>query len=112
MVDMSTVDPDSSARAAERMEKNGGWLLRAPVTGSISFLPRRERSASWYQATGRYLAFCRPYLKVPATARLGWETASSPDMKIIINMMLACRRCSPFPRTGAGEKLGLPWGRQ
>ena len=109
VVDMSTVDPDSSARAAERMEKNGGWLLRAPVTGSTHFA---AAGTLGIMVTGDRQVFetCRPYLKVLGD-RQTWlgDGEQSRYMKIIINMMLAQALQSFSEGLVLGEKLGLPW---
>lgn len=109
LVDMSTVDPDSSAEAARLLEKAGGRLLRAPVTGSTHFA--RDGTLG-IMVSGERADFekCLPYFRVLGNRQtyLGQGEAAR-YMKIVINMMLGHALQSFSEALVLGEKLGLEW---
>lgn len=109
LVDMSTVDPDSSAEAARLIEKAGGRLLRAPVTGSTHYA--RDGTLG-IMVSGERADFetCLPYLRVLGNRQtyLGQGEAAR-YMKIVINMMLGHALQSFSEALVLGEKLGLEW---
>lgn len=108
-VDMSTVDPDSSARAAAQVEQLGGQFLRAPVTGSTHFA-REGTLGIMVSGSCEVFETCLPYLKILGNRQtyLG-AGEQSRYMKIVINMMLAQILQSFSEALVLGEKLGLPW---
>lgn len=109
MVDMSTVDPDASATAAERIIALGGQFLRAPVTGSTHFA---AEGTLGIMVSGPRSAYevCMPYLEVLGNRRtyLG-EGEEARQMKILINMLLAQELQALSEALVVGDKLGLPW---
>lgn len=109
LVDMSTVDPASSAEAAKRITVQGGRFLRAPVTGSTHFA---KNGTLGIMISGDKEVFetCLPYLRVLGDR----QTYLGPGeearyMKIIINMMLAQALQSFSEGLVLGKKLGLQW---
>lgn len=109
LVDMSTVDPVSSAQAAERIEQAGGALLRAPVTGSTGFAAKGELGI---MVSGDEAVYerCLPYLRVLGNRQtyLG-KAEESRQMKILINMLLGDEMQALSEVLVVGKKLGLPW---
>lgn len=109
MVDMSTVDPVSSASAAEKIRAMGGQFLRAPVTGSTHFA---AEGTLGIMVSGDRSAYevCLPYLEVLGNRQtyLG-EGEESRQMKILINMLLAQELQALSEALVVGDKLGLPW---
>lgn len=109
LVDMSTVDPVSSAKAAEMIEAAGGRFLRAPVTGSTHFA---AAGTLGIMVSGDREVFdiCLPCLRILGTRQTYLGTGEEARyMKIIINMMLAEALQSFSEGLVLGEKLGLPW---
>lgn len=109
LVDMSTVDPESSRKAAERLEQAGGTLLRAPVTGSTHYA---ENGTLGIMVSGREEDYktCLPMLKVLGNRQTYMGTGEEARyMKIIINMMLASVLQAYSEALVLGEKLNLPW---
>lgn len=109
LVDMSTVDPETSAEAAGRIEAAGGQFLRSPVTGSTHFA---AAGTLGIMVSGPRGAFerCLPYLKVLGNRQtyLG-EGEQARQMKILINMLLAQELQALSEALVVGGKLGLPW---
>ena len=108
-VDMSTVDPESSAKAAARAGALGGRFLRAPVTGSVHYAKAGtlgilisgdradcDRAMPLLKALGNR----HTYLGAGEEAR---------QMKILINMLLAQELQALSEALVVGRKLGLPW---
>ena len=109
LIDMSTVDPDSSKKAAEMMEKAGGTLLRAPVTGSTHYA---ENGTLGIMVSGRKADYeaCLPMLKVLGNRQTYLGTGEEARyMKIIINMMLASVLQAYSEALVLGEKVNIPW---
>lgn len=109
LVDMSTVDPDSSARAAGIIGQVGGAMLRAPVTGSTGMA---ETGTLGIMVSGAEEIYerCLPYLKVLGNRQTylgGAEEAR--QMKILINMLLGDEMQALSEALVIGKKLGLPW---
>lgn len=109
LVDMSTVDPKSSAAAAGEMEKRGGSLLRATVTGSVHFA---KAGTLGIMISGRRSDYeeCLPYLEKMGNRQtyLG-EKEEARYMKVLINMLLADVLQSYSETLVLGEKLGMDW---
>lgn len=109
LVDMSTVDPESSEKAAERMEQAGGSLLRAPVTGSTHYA---ENGTLGVMVSGRKEDYekCLPMLQVLGNRQTYMGTKEEARyMKIIINMMLASVLQAYSEALVLGEKVNIPW---
>ena len=109
LVDMSTVDPESSACAAETIHAAGGKFLRAPVTGSTHYA---KAGTLGIMVSGEKTVFetCLPCLKVLGDR----QTYLGPGeearyMKIIINMMLAQSLQAFSEALVLSQKLELPW---
>ena len=109
IIDMSTVDADSSAKANAIIEQRGGKFLRAPVTGSTHYAEKGtlgimvsgnkdiyERCLSYLQILGNRVTYLGP----------GEEARY---IKIIINMMLGHILQSFSEALVLGETLGLDW---
>jgi len=108
-VDMSTVDPASSAAAAARMDALGGHFLRAPVTGSTHYA---KEGTLGILVSGREEDFSRalPLLKVLGNRQTYLGSAEEArQMKILINMLLAQELQALSEALTVGKKLGLPW---
>lgn len=108
-VDMSTVDPASSAAAAAKMEALGGHFLRAPVTGSTHYA---KEGTLGILVSGLEEDFSRalPLLQILGNRQTylgGAEEAR--QMKILINMLLAQELQALSEALTVGKKLGLPW---
>lgn len=109
LVDMSTVDPGSSAAAAARLAHAGGTLLRAPVSGSTGFAAKGELSI---MVSGPQDVFqrCLPYLQVLGSRQtyLG-SGEEARQMKLLINMLLGVEMQALAEALVVGKELGLPW---
>ena len=109
LVDMSTVDPASSAQAAEKLEQANAALLRAPVTGSTGFAKKGELGI---MVSGDEAVYerCLPYLKILGNRQtyLG-QKEEARQMKILINMLLGDEMQALSEALVVGKKLGLPW---
>ena len=108
-VDMSTVDPASSAAAAARMDALGGHFLRAPVTGSTHYA---KEGTLGILVSGREEDFSRalPLLQVLGNRQTYLGSAEEArQMKILINMLLAQELQALSEALTVGKKLGLPW---
>lgn len=108
-VDMSTVDPGTSAAAAKQMETLGGHFLRAPVTGSTHYA---KEGTLGILVSGSEEDFSRalPLLKILGNRQtyLG-RAEEARQMKILINMLLAQELQALSEALTVGKKLGLPW---
>ena len=108
-VDMSTVDPDSSARAAAAAQARGCRFLRAPVTGSVHYA---KDGTLGILVSGRQEDYQRalPMLRILGD-RQTWlgEQEESRQMKILINMILAQELQALSEALVVGKQLGLPW---
>lgn len=109
LVDMSTVDPDSSARAAALVEAAGGHFLRAPVTGSTHYAKEGTLGIMASGPRETYEA-CLPLLQVLGSR----QTYLGPGeearcMKIVINLMLGQELQAYSEALVLGQRLGLPW---
>lgn len=109
LVDMSTVDPESSGKTAELIHTAGGKFLRAPVTGSTHYA---KAGTLGIMVSGEKAVFeaCLPCLKVLGDR----QTYLGPGeearyMKIIINMMLAQSLQAFSEALVLSQKLELPW---
>lgn len=109
LVDMSTVDPDTSERVNRLICESGGAFLRAPVTGSVHFAAEGTLGimASGDQAV--YTA-CLSFLKLLGTRQtyLG-ANEEARYVKIVINMMLGNILQAYAESLVLGERLGLDW---
>ena len=108
-VDMSTVDPASSAKAATVIEGLGGRFLRAPVTGSVHYA---KEGILGILVSGAKADFERalPMLKVLGN-RHTWlgEGEQARQMKLLINLLLAQELQALSKALVIGKRLGLPW---
>lgn len=108
-VDMSTVDPESSTRAAAMVEARGCHFLRAPVTGSVHYA---KTGTLGILISGRDGDFQRalPMLRILGN-RQTWlgEQEEARQMKILINMLLAQELQAFSEVLVVGKRLGLPW---
>ena len=108
-MDMSTVDPKSSAAAAGEMEKRGGSLLRATVTGSVHFAKAGTLGIMISGSRSDYEE-CLPYLgKMGNRQTYLGEKEEARYMKVLINMLLADVLQSYSETLVLGEKLGMDW---
>lgn len=109
LVDMSTIDPATSAAAAGRIEAAGGRFLRAPVTGSTHFA--REGTLGIMVSGDREVyERCLPYFQVLGSRQtyLG-EGEKARQIKILINMLLAQELQALSEALVIGSRLDLPW---
>ena len=108
LIDMSTVDPESSQKTAEMIEHAGGGFLRAPVTGSTHFA---KAGTLGIMVSGSKTLFeqCLPYLQILGNRQtyLG-PGEESRVMKLLINMLLAQELQALSEALVLGQKLGLP----
>ena len=109
LVDMSTIDPESSAAAAARIEVARGQFLRAPVTGSTHFAAEGTLGIMVSGAREAYEQ-CLPYLRILGSRQtyLG-EGEKSREIKILINLLLAQELQALSETLVIGGKLELPW---
>lgn len=108
LVDMSTVDPESSRKTAELIESCGGSFLRAPVTGSTHFA-KTGTLGIMVSGSREVYETCLPYLRVLGNRHTylgGGE--ESRVMKILINMLLAQELQALSEALVLGQKFGLP----
>lgn len=108
LVDMSTVDPDASRRAAELLEQAGGALLRAPVTGSTHYA---AEGTLGIMVSGERAVFeqCLPYLRVLGNRQTYLGSGEEARvMKLLINMLLAQELQALSEALVLGRRLGLP----
>lgn len=109
LVDMSTVDPVSSAEVAKIIEYTGGSFLRAPVTGSTDFAVKGELGIMVSGPKEVYKR-CLPYFKVLGNRQTYLGTGEeSRQMKILINMLLGNEMQALSEALVIGKRLGLPW---
>lgn len=108
-VDMSTIDPVSSAAVAGRMQALGGHFLRAPVTGSTHYA---KEGTLGILVSGLEADYFRalPLLQILGNRQtyLG-SSEEARQMKILINMLLAQELQALSEALTIGKKLGLPW---
>ena len=108
-IDMSTVDPVSSAEVNAAIEAKGAFHVRANVSGSVEFA--REGTLSGL-SSGPRAAYDKvlPLLNV-LTAKQYYMGANDEAraMKIIINMLLGTSMLATAESLVMGEKLGLDW---
>ena len=110
VVDMSTVDAESSAKANEIIVRQGGQFLRAPVTGSVHYA---KEGTLGIMASGDRDAYekCLPFFDIMGNRCTYMGPAEEArHIKIIINMMLGHTLQSLSEALVLGEKLGLEWG--
>jgi 3-hydroxyisobutyrate dehydrogenase-like beta-hydroxyacid dehydrogenase len=109
LVDMSTVDPDTSAEANRRIEAAGGHFLRAPVTGSTHFA---QTGTLGIMASGEREIYerCLPLLQCLGNRQTYLGTGEEARViKIVINMLLGNILQAYAESLVLGEKLGLNW---
>jgi len=108
-VDMSTVDPDSSAVVNAAIEEKGSKFIRACVTGSVAYA---EAGTLGGLNSGDKKAYdtVLPMLKV-LTDRQYYLGAGEEAryMKIIINMMLGSCMQAMAESLVMGEAVGMDW---
>ncbi len=108
-VDMSTVDPDSSAEVRQMVEETGAKFLGSTVTGSISYA---EEGTLGIMCSGEREVFDRtlPLLEILGNRQryLG-EQEQARYMKICINMMLGTVTQALAESLVLGEKVGIAW---
>lgn len=109
IVDMSTIDPDSSAQAASAIEAAGGHFIRSTVTGSTEFA---ENGTLGIMVSGEKAIYesVLPILKILGNRQhyLG-DAEQSRYMKICINMMIGTSMQMLAESAVLGEKAGLDW---
>lgn len=109
VVDMSTVDAESSAAANESVSQKGGAFLRAPVTGSVHYAAKGELGI---MVSGEKAAYerCVPLFREIGNRITYLGTGEEARyIKIIINMMLGHTLQSLSEALVLGETLGLDW---
>ena len=109
LIDMSTIDPDTSAEVAEKIAPSGADFLRATVTGSTAFA---EAGTLGIMVSGDKEVFdaALPMLKILGNRQryLG-EQEQARYMKITINMMLGVAMQMLGEALCLGEKAGINW---
>lgn len=109
IVDMSTIDPATSAEVAALIAPSGASFLRATVTGSVAFA---EQGTLGIMASGCRETYERmlPLLKLLGNRQryLG-EQEQARYMKITINMMLGVAMQMLGEALCLGEKAGIDW---
>ncbi|MFV0363326.1 MAG: NAD(P)-dependent oxidoreductase [Suipraeoptans sp.] len=111
IVDMSTIDPDSSAEVAEMVESRGAHFLRSTVTGSTEFA---ENGTLGILVSGEPDVYEKvlPLLKIMGNRQhyLG-DKEQARYMKICINMMIGTSMQMLAESIVLGEKANLDWGK-
>lgn len=109
VIDMSTVDSESSAAANESISRQGGRFLRAPVTGSVHYAAEGTLGIMVSGDADAY-EHCLPLFREIGN-RVTYLGAGEEAryIKIIINMMLGHILQSLSEALVLGEKLGLDW---
>ncbi len=108
-IDMSTVDPGSSAECNAAIETKGAKFIRATVTGSVEYAANGTLGGL---SSGDKSAYERvlPMLNILTNRQYylgGNEEARY--MKIIINMMLGANMQAMAESLVMGEAVGLDW---
>jgi len=108
-VDMSTVSPQISLRAARRAAEKEVWFLRAPVSGSTKFA---EAGTLTIFVSGPKQAFeeCRSVLQVLGQKffYLG-EGEEARSLKLLVNMMVGTTAMMVAEALIFGRKSGIDW---
>ncbi|MFC1938779.1 NAD(P)-dependent oxidoreductase [Chloroflexota bacterium] len=109
LVDMSTVDPESSSQVARATEMRGAKLLRAPVSGSTGLAAAGKLSII---VSGDKKAYdkCRNFLRVMGQ-RLFYvgNEEEARYLKLVLNMMVGITSQMLAEALTFGEKAGLDW---
>ena len=109
IVDLSTIDPQSSAEVNKKIEAKGCKFLRASVTGSTEYA---EKGTLGIMASGDRTIYERvlPMLKVIGNRQryLG-DKEQARFMKICINMMLGTTMQMLAESLVLGEKANIDW---
>lgn len=109
LIDMSTIDPGSSAEVNKLIEPTGAKFLRATVTGSVAYA---AEGTLGIMASGDRDVFDQtlPLLKILGNRQryLG-DQEQSRFMKICINMMLGTTMQMLAESLVMGEKAGIDW---
>lgn len=109
IVDLSTIDPKSSAEVNEKIMARGCSFLRASVTGSTAYA---EAGTLGIMASGDREVYeeLLPFLQVLSSRQryLG-EGEQARFMKICINMMLGTTMQMLAESLVLGEKAGIDW---
>jgi 3-hydroxyisobutyrate dehydrogenase-like beta-hydroxyacid dehydrogenase len=109
IVDMSTVDPESSGIVNDAIEKKGGKFIRANVTGSVEYA---EKGTLGGLCSGDREAYEKvlPLIKILTIRQyyLGPKDEAR-YMKIIINMLLGSSMQAMGEALTMGEAVGLEW---
>jgi 3-hydroxyisobutyrate dehydrogenase-like beta-hydroxyacid dehydrogenase len=109
IVDMSTIDPATSAEVAEALARTGVEFLRATVTGSIAFA---EEGTLGIMASGPRKVYDEvlPLLRhIGNRQRYLGDAEQSRYMKIAINMMLGVAMQMLAEALCLGEKANIDW---
>jgi 3-hydroxyisobutyrate dehydrogenase-like beta-hydroxyacid dehydrogenase len=87
-VDLSTVSPQASRELAKRVEAQGGWLLDAPVSGSV---PQVQAGTLTIMVGGDEEAYGRvePILRELGTPNYIGDNGQGLALKLAINISLA-----------------------
>lgn len=109
LIDMSTVDPDSSAQVAQAMEEKGGQLLRMTVSGSTEFAENGTLSLMVSGNRALFDAYL-PVLEIIGNRQhyVG-DKEQSRYVKICVNMMIGTSIQMIAESLVLGEKAGIEW---
>jgi 3-hydroxyisobutyrate dehydrogenase/glyoxylate/succinic semialdehyde reductase len=109
LIDMSTIDPQSSAEFAAALEQNGIGYLRAPVTGSTEYA--MEGTLGIMVSGDRNLYDeAMPLLRILGNRQIYLGSGEEARyFKIIINMLLGNIMQTLGESLSLGKKAGLDW---
>jgi 3-hydroxyisobutyrate dehydrogenase-like beta-hydroxyacid dehydrogenase len=109
LVDMSTVDPESSGEVANAADEGGVKMLRAPVSGS-TVLAAQGKLAIF--ASGDKQAYDRCRDVFAAMGQKIFHVGNGDEaryLKLVINMMVGTSAQMLAEALAFGEKAGLDW---
>ena len=106
VIDMSTVDPATSSKAADAVRAKGADFLDAPVSGSKQ--PAEERTLV-IMAGGKRETYERalPVLQAMGKVIHAGDVGSGAAMKLVVNMILGHMMAALSEGAVLAQKLGL-----
>jgi 3-hydroxyisobutyrate dehydrogenase-like beta-hydroxyacid dehydrogenase len=109
LVDMSTVDPESSAEVAKAADKRGVKFLRAPVSGSTVLATGGKLTIF---ASGDKQAYDKCQGVFGAMGQKNFHVGTGDEaryLKLVLNMMVGTTLQMMAEALVFGEKAGLDW---
>lgn len=109
LVDMSTVDPESSSEVAKATEERGVRMLRAPVSGSTGLAAAGKLTIL---ASGDKQAYDKCQKVFGAMGQKMFHVGTGDEaryLKLVLNMMVGTTTQMLAEALTFGEKAGLDW---